>query len=624
MIGRPRDSLNSNPDFNQSSSSHLNIIRNLALLACCAVLFVACGGGDSESDPAYTVGGSISGLNGTVVLQNNGGNSLSLNSNGSFSFSSPISAGATYLVSVLTQPAGQTCSASNHQGVMSSGNVTGVTVVCINNAPGTRTIGGSITGLTGTIVLQNNAQDNLTRSANGNFTFATPIQSGLAYSVTVLTQPAGQTCAVANGTGTAGSTNVTSISVTCTNGTGGAPLTWQGPAALSTGSSSYFPLSPRVAINGQGTAFVVWRHQYNGTKTTIKYAKLSGNTWTTDQTIAALNVPVFDEPRVAVDEEGNAVAIWGQAGQIYASYYTAGASWSTPQAISIPGAVVPSHHGLGFTTSGTAIVLSFVEGDGVYAIQRLKSSGWQAPQKLGAQGDDASGLQLVFHSGDSATAIWADPILGPHELLQVKKRTYSSGTWAAAESSALPSGFTFFSEENGAAGDAAGNLIVLGSGSITENGSTSYRGGALRYTAGSGWGDSLTPLGSNQTPNLIESNANGNAVVTLSDEEVVYFNTGSGWTAPTRLTGSARSSALGIDAAGNAFVTWESSGSADGGVLASRYNFASGIWSLGASIDGGTGYNTTQDSAVSANGTAVTAWIRVTDGPDVVYANFFR
>ena len=78
------------------------------------------------------------------------------------------------------------------------------------------TIGGTVSGLSSskTVVLQNNAGDNLTVSANGSFTFATSVASGAAYAVTVLTQPSGMTCTVSNGTGTA-SSNVSNVGVSC-------------------------------------------------------------------------------------------------------------------------------------------------------------------------------------------------------------------------------------------------------------------------------------------------------------------------------------------------------------------------------------------------------------------------
>lgn len=83
-------------------------------------------------------------------------------------------------------------------------------------APTGYTIGGTVSGLTGTgLVLQNNGADNNTIAANGSFTFATMLPYTATYSVTVLTQPSGQTCTVANGSGIVGFANVTNVTVTC-------------------------------------------------------------------------------------------------------------------------------------------------------------------------------------------------------------------------------------------------------------------------------------------------------------------------------------------------------------------------------------------------------------------------
>jgi len=158
----------------------------------------------------YTIGGSISGLTGTVVLQNNAANDLSSTTNAAYFFTTQIAHGANYAVTVLSQPVGQTCTVANGSGTATAA-VTNVNVTCVAN---TYTIGGSISGLTGTVVLQNNAANDLSRTTNAAFTFAAPITHGGAYAVTVLTQPAGQTCTIGNGSGTA-TANVTNITVTC-------------------------------------------------------------------------------------------------------------------------------------------------------------------------------------------------------------------------------------------------------------------------------------------------------------------------------------------------------------------------------------------------------------------------
>jgi hypothetical protein len=80
------------------------------------------------------------------------------------------------------------------------------------------TLGGTAAGLGSgkRVVLQNNGADDLSVTANGAFTFASRVQADKAYAVTVKTQPEGQSCAVAQGSGVA-TANVNSVAVACTN-----------------------------------------------------------------------------------------------------------------------------------------------------------------------------------------------------------------------------------------------------------------------------------------------------------------------------------------------------------------------------------------------------------------------
>jgi hypothetical protein len=82
---------------------------------------------------------------------------------------------------------------------------------------GPYSIGGVVTGLAGTVVLQDNNSDTLSVSENGSFTFATLLITGGAYNVTLETTPTGQTCAITNGSGTVASANVTNVAIACTS-----------------------------------------------------------------------------------------------------------------------------------------------------------------------------------------------------------------------------------------------------------------------------------------------------------------------------------------------------------------------------------------------------------------------
>ena len=114
--------------------------------------------------PRYTIGGGfMTGLSGTgLVLRNNGGDDLAVASSGTFTFATSLTSGSGYAVTIASQPSGQTCSVSNGSGTVSGANVTSVSVTCVTNPPPRFTIGGTVTGLTGTgLVLRNNGGDDL-------------------------------------------------------------------------------------------------------------------------------------------------------------------------------------------------------------------------------------------------------------------------------------------------------------------------------------------------------------------------------------------------------------------------------------------------------------------------------
>jgi hypothetical protein len=82
--------------------------------------------------------------------------------------------------------------------------------------PGSYTINGAITGQTGSLVLQDDGQDSLTVSASAHaFHFPTGLAAGESYAVTVLTQPANQSCVVRGGTGSVGDASVGNVVVAC-------------------------------------------------------------------------------------------------------------------------------------------------------------------------------------------------------------------------------------------------------------------------------------------------------------------------------------------------------------------------------------------------------------------------
>ena len=123
----------------------------------------------------------------------------------------------------------------------------------------TYSIGGTISGLTGSVTLQNNAGDDLTLSTTDPFTFTTHLSDGASYAVTVSSQPAGQTCTVSNGTGTVASANITNVSVSCSDKTT--------PTLSVTNSPVTYTASPQSATVTGSVAGTVSSITYDGSST---------------------------------------------------------------------------------------------------------------------------------------------------------------------------------------------------------------------------------------------------------------------------------------------------------------------------------------------------------------------
>ena len=168
-----------------------NRLAVFTLLSMSLIAVAGCGGGGKSTSTAtatYTIGGTITGLTGTgLVLQDNSGNKLTVSANATsyaFTFDGPIpSGGASYSITVLSNPAGQACVVSNPIGTATA-NVANAYVSCTSLAAVTYTVGGTISGhTTGSgLILQAdlgiNNEDLLPVSENGSFTFAHPVASG--------------------------------------------------------------------------------------------------------------------------------------------------------------------------------------------------------------------------------------------------------------------------------------------------------------------------------------------------------------------------------------------------------------------------------------------------------------
>lgn len=190
-------------------------MRLLGVLSTGSMSLLLAGCWNSDSVTSQTIGGSVSGLSGAVTLVLNGGESRVVSSDGTFSFQTRLRSGAQYSVSISSQPTTQTCVVANGAGAVPR---TAVANVGVNCATHEYSVGGTATGLNGTIELRN-GDDVISLTSNGAFAFPSGVPVGSTYAVTVQTQPANQTCVVNRDAGTMAAGAIASVEVACTTNT---------------------------------------------------------------------------------------------------------------------------------------------------------------------------------------------------------------------------------------------------------------------------------------------------------------------------------------------------------------------------------------------------------------------
>jgi len=168
----------------------------------------------------WTVGGTVTGLveDNTVVLQNNGGDDLTVAANGAFSFPTALPEGRPFKAGVLVHPTtpNQTCTVTGGEGTVRAANVTGIKVECKLN---TYKVGGKVSGLPegDQLVLRNNKGDDLVIPGNGEFSFSQALNDGSAYEVTIHSQKLTPKwfCLLENAAGKLAGSDVSNVDVAC-------------------------------------------------------------------------------------------------------------------------------------------------------------------------------------------------------------------------------------------------------------------------------------------------------------------------------------------------------------------------------------------------------------------------
>lgn len=259
----------------------------------------------------HALGGGVSGLNTgkSLIIQNNGSDTLTITASSSFTFPTPLAVGESYSVTIAQQPVGETCSIAGATGTMGNSNITSVAIGCIVNQ---YSLGGTLSNLASgqTITLLNNGANPLYPINDGPFNFFGYVSDGDAYDVTIGTQPTGQTCTVTNGSGIVPIGGVNTIGVNCV--TAGTVTTFAGSSAAGQndgqGTTASFSSPQGVAADANGNLYVADTQNSTIRKITPSgmVSTFAGTVGTPAYADGTGTAAMFNRPSgIAADAQGN-------------------------------------------------------------------------------------------------------------------------------------------------------------------------------------------------------------------------------------------------------------------------------------------------------------------------------
>lgn len=323
------------------------------------------------------------------------------------------------------------------------------------------------------------------------------------------------------------------------------PTLWDEPEPIESFDQPASELDFSMSLDGQ--AFAVWREQQTQGRDRIWAARYTPDGgWSTPESIEAgpmLAGDIATNPTVAVDPNGNAVAIWYQtdvaAGgfSVWSNRYRADSgAWGAAENIepnNAPAFRLPSI-AVGMDAEGNATAIwtrGGLDQEEVWANHFDVGEGWNMAERIEAnETGDASSLAIAVATNGDAHALWSQP--DEAGVLSIWGNVYSSGAWGAA---------ALFDEEE--TFEASSARVTAGPGGTlqavwAQSDGTRTNVWSRRYTTQGAWGAS----------ELIERP-----------------------TDDPQDDGDARFPQISIDQEGNAFAVWQQFDGAGFNIWSNRY-----------------------------------------------------
>lgn len=189
---------------------------------------------------------------------------------------------------------------------------------------------------------------------------------------------------------------------------------WGKNERVNTDSGAALRTFPVIAVDNAGNAYAMWgEYRYNPYSGTIKFAyRPKGGNWE-PEIVVAENLDSqwsIGFPDIAVDENGNAFAVWSESrfggGDVYFSYRPAGGIWGSKEMVSDPSqSYWYPHSSIGIDGAGNVYVLYSI----FFSLRSAETGEWSSSTYFS---DNPSWVvsdpDIAVDPSGNAHAVWQD------------------------------------------------------------------------------------------------------------------------------------------------------------------------------------------------------------------------
>jgi len=218
---------------------------------------------------------------------------------------------------------------------------------------------------------------------------------------------------------------------------------------------------PQVAFDNSGNALVVWA-QDDGTRTNIQVNRFNGSSWGSAELIETDNAGDALWPQIAFDSNGNALAVWVQKNgvryNIQANRFD-GSNWGTAELIETDNTGDALWPQIALDGNGNALAV-WAQDDGTRTnirVNRFNGLSWGAAELIETDNaGDALWPQIAFDSNGNALAVWAQ---NDGVRYNIRANRFNGARWGSAEQIETDNAEDAFSPQ--IAIDSNGNALAL-------------------------------------------------------------------------------------------------------------------------------------------------------------------